>query len=114
MPSEQYELPKCHTLKHERRALFLKSRMKKVVAATMFCVWPLVAAAAETTDEFSYAQVRAIEIRADEIEMVSPIEFHAKGNVIISGRGDDIYTHTAIIKAERFVTTIEAEALSIE
>ncbi len=88
--------------------------MKKVVAATLFCVWPLGVTASGTTDDFSYAQAGAIEIKADEIEMVSPLEFHAKGNVVISGRGDDIHAHIAIITEDRHMIMIEAEELSID
>lgn len=88
--------------------------MKNVVAATLFSVWPLVVTASGTADDLSYAQVRAIEIKADEIEMVSPLEFHAKGNVIISGHGDDIHAHTAIITEDRHMIMIEAEELPLD
>ncbi|MGO3890221.1 MAG: hypothetical protein ACTJHW_04510 [Paenalcaligenes sp.] len=83
--------------------------MKKIVVTTLFFLLPVLATAAETADDLAYAQVRAIEITADEIEMVSPLEFHAKGNVVISGHGDEIHAHTAIITEDRHMITIEAE-----
>lgn len=85
--------------------------MKKVVAAIMFCLWPILVTATGATDNFSSARVGAIEIKADEIEMVSPFEFHAKGNVVISGRGGEIRAHMAIITEDGHIITIEAEEL---
>lgn len=97
-----------------QRALFSKNIMKKIIATILFGLWPVLAATAETGDDLVYAQVRAIEITADEIEMVTPLEFHAKGNVVISGHGDDIHAHTAIITEDRHMITIEAEELFME
>ncbi|GEM_PF-6758064 len=88
--------------------------MKKIIATILIGLWPVLAATAETGDDLVYAQVRAIEITADEIEMVTPLEFHAKGNVVISGHGNDIHAHTAIITEDRHMITIEAEELFME
>ncbi|MGG4604147.1 hypothetical protein ACLPHM_05060 [Paenalcaligenes sp. Me131] len=82
--------------------------MKKVVVVALCGLWPVLVAA-EQTKEHLAAQVSAIEIQADEIEMVKPMEFHAKGNVVITGRGDEIRTNKAVITEKEHLVIIETE-----
>lgn len=56
-------------------------------------------------------QVRGVEVRADAIEMVSPTEFWAKGNVLISTSLGETRALRARVLDKREIVTIEAFGL---
>lgn len=82
--------------------------MKKVVVVALCGLWPVLSAAEGGRDHLA-AQVGAIEIHADEMEMVRPMEFHAIGNVVITGRCGEIRTNKAVIIEKEHLVIIETE-----
>lgn len=81
--------------------------MKRAVVAVLG-VWAVITTAV-ATEESSYAQVGPIHIEAECIEMVSPVEFHAKGDVLITGQGEDIRAESVIIRDEQDRVSIEVQ-----